>query len=379
MMDQIASPYLKEFITLRSLSAPQPAKALTRIASHFARIQNCCERCATLWERWNQEVAKMEDGMLTAPHPPARMLHSMQARYDIAERLVSAADENILGVSLLVTDLHEKQLLDHIFALAGRKKQHEQKPEERAATHLFAKLLMRGLLDEFLHAKFHQAQLERSRCYEPLLNGLYPFRRSDDTILKIKSISADSKKVVSGKVYANDGVKPFITSTTAPLARLKLYAQVMLRHAALDKPSRPEAEAAPQWRVMARSPIAKDTCVGVLSGTLVDEYLMAHRQFFNMEYIVDISVCGGPDTYLDSDGILAKIRAGFAYDDPRAAHKPAAKSCNVEAAKFLAELADGRKIYVLAIFALRNIAAGEELRIYSLTPPEYNTTADNRT
>ncbi|NDL64577.1 SET domain-containing protein [Acerihabitans arboris] len=372
-MDKIASPFIREFFFGHSRELQYPERAITLMAERFTRVQNCCYKCKLLWAQYYKEVDnKLANAFQYFPHPAASIRNDKDVIKTIAEKFVQAEDNNNFVAPILASELHFKTPIYRILEALCLKKNQRRIDEEQAKNHFMARALINGPLKSYLAAQF--CMRIRARCvnYDPIINGLYPIRLVDGRGLLIKEIASNSMADPSSEGYTSQkNVKDFISSKKTPLERMKLYSHVSVPLYVNENPSIKKMDLYKPDRVIAREAIAKTTCVGLLAGTLIDEHLRSHKKYFNDQFVVDITAPKSHKMFLDCDGIMSKISIWPDAGNNDFSDGGAEKSCNVEAAKFLSKLEDGRQIYTIGIFAVKDIAAGEELRIASLAPGEY--------
>lgn len=363
IMDKISSPYAKEFLSLRSEPMQKLAQKLAIATDRLALAHNCCEVCGGAWRAWDGMVANMMTGFEPGVHPVEVVLDEMSRIDTLAKTFMTQKEEKILaGNSLPGKDKKLDYFFEYLLTNLKDKKPQDYSNMERASVHLLAKHEMMFPLKEFLNDKVRLASTARNRDYHWELTGLYPYRQPDGTGLRITSIDLTSLEASSVSPSPKKQVKLFIDSTLHPLERLKLYQHIAVERFQIDDLEYYEENLNGQWRVIARQSIAKGACVGILAGTLVPEDVITRTDYFDPELVINISVSKKSVAYLDRDGVMSKLNTRPVYSNFNINTGQQEDGCNVKAEKFKAQLADKRVVYVIAIFALKDIYVGEELR-----------------
>lgn len=381
-MDKIASPYLEEFILRYSEPLRKEQQKIKNITAQLILVQNCCDSCRGAWRYHHGIVADIMNGFTPGVHPAESVLDGVTRIRNLAGSFVTPQDEQKIGGNILsVKNSNRDFLYESLLLRVSGIKTQQLSSGDRALIHLMAQDLMEQRLNNDLKNQILLALNARINAYYPETTGLYPYRTPAGKPLKIKAIHPFS---CGEKKYSSALVTPFIKFSLDPLARLKLYASLSVQQFQIDDLPYHKEHYVGQWYVTASQPISAGACVGVHAGTLVPENFesfcktlspepgdaVANGGYLRNDRIIDIarhcaSVGSNSATlpiYLDRDGIISKINTRPSYDKMNDYTGKTENNYNVEAAKFTAELEDNRKVYVIGIFALKNIDVGDELR-----------------
>ncbi|WP_413721659.1 hypothetical protein ACL2XG_17275 [Sodalis sp. RH24] len=343
---------------------------LSRLTSHLKVAENCCDRCRPVWRQWH---AILESTLRKAgekeKHPYRAVSIGLQCVRALADKLMTPQDHAALaGMSIHVNRRHGLNWSARLHALKlvdGRAGQppDQASEEERAATHLIARVFMNGVLNQFMKSEIRSTIIARNRSYHTGLDALPPYRDVDGNAVTIIHLNRFSLATTANNRYANDQVVPFASGDVSGADRAALYAG-LLQCRKLTRNDVPEREKSliGQWGVMAARPLAKGTCVGIYAGVLVPEGV-CDKTVFDHDYLISIAADDQEEEIiLDGDGIISKINTLVEYDEHGRPCRQARSGYNVEMARFPAILANKRTVSVIAVFTLADIPAGVELR-----------------
>lgn len=381
-MDKLTSPFLKSFVKSLEPEKDDLHPDRVALAEKLYQAQNCCYNCFRLWTDILVVVDEQTTKAFRALHPSKLALQKNYNLSKLADDFIQKDDHFNLSTALSIAKPADKSWLEKIRVLLTNHNPLE--PAEKAAIHIFVNSLVKGALTTFHQDQIRKLILKRSTKYKSFSSSLYPFRNTDGSSIKITKVNKESQETSSGKVYLSCNVKPFISSKLSPDARINLHQNIGViknsrGHIFLDEIISSEKKGnfmpvAPG--VIALTEICKDSCLGIQSGIHIDSSLLSFPEFFIVNNLINMAIEPGENFYIDCDGAMSKIKKYASATDNIWYEYAPDDEINVEEVYFEAELINGKRVFITAIFAMRDIRAGEELCLRLVDTDDTDDTVD---
>lgn len=241
---------------------------------------------------------------------------------------------------------------------------HSEDPELQDQLMSIAQPAAMALQSMTRRVKFQHRQRVVRRSYRDELCGEPPFRDHVHDALRVVDVSGESRPAFSGTRYGYAQVEPFTCARLSKPARASLYRRMLearrLRGCDLWFPN--EQALIGQWGVFAATAIPAGTCVGVYGGQVMDEHDLVLMDDDRYLMTSAYDPAQRASVSINGENLISLANTLLLLDSEGQVAGHPEDGYNIEVAKFPAVLSHGWHTAVPALFTIRDIAPGEELR-----------------